>query len=392
MPTEQNNTYPQNAEEATLRLQTSLKQQILENGPLSFTEFMSQALYHPHWGYYTRGSQNVGKSGDFYTSVSIGSCFGLILAHRIHQHWQNLGKNEQTQPFHLIEMGANNGQLAKDILDTLATQFPALYACTSYHIPEHLENIQHTQQQTLAAHQAKIHHHRSLAEIQIPNSIGILLSNELIDAFPVHLIQRDQGVWKQRLVDVSEDQLSFTLDANLSPELENFTSTLAPDLADGYQTEYRPGLESHAQDVSRALTKSLTITIDYGHTHSSYYTPARRTGTLRCYHQHRADEAPLESPGLKDITAHVEFTQLAAAYRQHGHSITQFSLQSRYLIHHARQWLLSLESAPDANTPKMIRQFQSLTHPTTMGHQFMVLETSNFLPENPEILDTLELH
>jgi len=119
-----------------------------------------------------------------------------------------------------------------------------------------------------------------------------------------------------------------------------------------------------------------TITIDYGHTHSSYYAASRKTGTLRCYHQHQADEEPLILPGLKDITAHVDFTQLGKTYLQHGHQLTHFSSQSHYLTTQAKNWLLSLEENLCPENFKLIRQFQTLTHPTTMGHQFYVLETS----------------
>jgi len=114
MSTELQYSYPQISQEATLRLHSQIKDSILQNGPMSFTTYMDLALYHPELGYYTRGAQNVGKAGDFFTSVSVGSCFGIILSQRIAKEWAQQNKPSS---FHIIEQGANNAQLAKDILD-----------------------------------------------------------------------------------------------------------------------------------------------------------------------------------------------------------------------------------------------------------------------------------
>ncbi len=388
MPTDQNNTYPQIAQDATLRLESFLFQRIREHGDISFAEYMQHALYHPTWGYYTRGDQNVGKAGDFFTSVSVGSCFGTILAHRIHQLWLETGSPET---YHLIEMGANNGQLAVDILATIQQTFPDLYAILHYHIIEHLASVREIQSQTLSDHREKISLHSSPGEIS--EQQGIIISNELIDAFPVHLLQLENGKWHERKVTITDEKLTFTLHEKLTPELESFTKTLPPasNFPDGYQTESRPSLSAHIAKFSEMLESLHTITIDYGHTHSSYYAASRSTGTLRCYHQHQADEDPLLLPGLKDITAHVDFTQLGKTYLQHGHQLTHFSSQSHYLTTHAKNWLLSLEENLSPENFKLIRQFQTLTHPTTMGHQFHVLETSNKEENSDDTLEKLEI-
>jgi SAM-dependent MidA family methyltransferase len=388
MLTDQNHTYPQIAQDATLGLESFLTQQIRYQGDISFAEFMQHALYHPTWGYYTRGDQNVGKAGDFFTSVSVGSCFGTILAHRIHQLWLETGS---PQNYHLIEMGANNGQLALDILNTIQQTFPDLYDSLTYRIIEHLPSVREIQTQTLHSHKEKISLHISPSEITEQH--GIILSNELIDAFPIHLLQLEKGTWHQRNVTITDDKLAFTLSKKLTPDIDQFTKTLPPVsyLPDGYQTEFRPDLDTHIAELSKMLEHFHTITIDYGHTHSSYYTASRNTGTLRCYHQHQADENPLILPGLKDITTHIDFTQLGKTSLQHGHHLTHFSSQSHYLTSHAKAWLLSLEENLTPENFKLIRQFQTLTHPTTMGHQFHVLETSSQGNHCPDTLEKLEI-
>jgi len=360
------------AHEATLRLETFLFQEIRENSAISFFDFMHHSLYHPQYGYYTRGDQNIGRSGDFYTSVSVGKCFGIILAHRIHKLW-----TEDNSPgsFHLIEIAANNGQLACDILDTIEQTFPALYQCLEYHIIEHLETVKITQLQYLTKHKSKISQHGSPTEIS--ERQGIIISNELIDAFPVHLLEFTNKQWHERLITLDEKKFAFQLSEKLTPEIEAFTRTLPTNLPNGYQTEFRPALSQHIKTTSEMLESFHTITIDYGHSHSSYYAASRSTGTLRCYHDHKADETPLEKPGLKDITAHVDFTQLAKAHLLHNHQINNFSSQAHYLTTHGKDWLLQLEENLTSESFKLIRQFQTLTHPASMGHQFHVLETSS---------------
>ncbi len=387
MPTDQQHTYPQNAHDATLGLESFLHQRISEVGDISFAEYMHHALYHPEWGYYTKGHENVGKAGDFFTSVSVGSCFGTILAHRIHKLWLGIGSPKN---YHLIEMGANNGQLALDILDALQQTFPHIYTNIRYHIIEHLDSVRDIQAQTLSAHREKISLHTNSKEVS--EKQGLILSNELIDAFPVHLLQLDNGIWHERNVTITNEKLDFTLCKKLTPEVAEFTrnlplTSLTKDLPDGYQTEYRPGLDDYITKLGGMLDNFHTITIDYGHTHSSYYAASRSTGTLRCYHQHQADEEPLLLPGQKDITAHVDLTQLAKTYLQLGHKLIHFSSQSHYLTTHAKEWLLSLEENLSPENFKLIRQFQTLTHPTSMGHQFHVLETYT---EGASCADTLE--
>ena len=390
MPTKFPQSYPQIAQEATLRLHSEVKDYIHQNGSMSFHTYMELVLYHPEYGYYTRGHENVGKKGDFFTSVSIGACFGIIIAQRITKEWINQGK---PMLFHIIELGANTGQLANDILNALRKNSPEVYNSTQYHIIEHLESIQSIQKSTLSDHTNQIHHHKSLANNSPIGENGTIISNELIDAFPVQLLEFNNNQWHERTITLSnENELDFThspLSSELKHEILPITESL-PTPPENYQTEYRRGLSDLALALKTALTKSLIITIDYGHTRSSYYTPSRKTGTLRCYHQHQADENPLLLPGLKDITAHVDFTQLGNAFRNANLYLTQFSSQSHYLTTHGTDWLTSMEKSGSIDF-KLIRQFQTLTHPTTMGHQFHILEAHTHCQENPDTLEKLEI-
>ena len=69
-----------------------IQEEITREGPISFARFMELALYAPGLGYYER-QREIGRRGDFYTSVSVGSLFGELLAFQFAQ-W--LGESELT--------------------------------------------------------------------------------------------------------------------------------------------------------------------------------------------------------------------------------------------------------------------------------------------------------
>ncbi len=370
-------SYPRSPAKATLALQEMIHDEIQQNGSIAFPYFMELALYHSEWGYYTKGSSNVGKDGDFFTSVSVGSAFGAILAHRIHQEWQ---RQQKPNSFHIIEMGANDGQLAKDILDTIQITFPELYQSCLFHIVEPLHQLRANQEKTTANHSTNIIHHHTLSELQSLN--GVFLSNELIDAFPVHLIEYTTTGWKEKKIThqagATPNSFTWKHEKLSTTELQNFTQSLPLNYPLGYTTEYRPNIRQFAHQISQALTTGITLTIDYGYTRANFYHPSRTTGTLRTYKNHQAGEDPLSHIGEQDITAHVDFTQLAQAYSAAGFHMLDFSQQARYLTKHGSVWLLHLEENPNSKTASHIRQFQTLIHPSMLGSRFFVLETSTY--------------
>ena len=380
------NTYPATADRATLSLASILQSEIEKNGSMAFDQWMEQCLYHPEFGYYTNGDKRVGREGDFYTSISVGSCFGMILAHRIITY-----ANEQRNlsSLSIVETGANTGQLACDILDTLSTEAPDLYSKLSYVICEPLDSMRSTQLQTLNQHTAKLTHLAQISDTSPPLPHAILLSNELIDAFPVKLITKIDGVWLEKLVTSSDSGFDFENASIESAELTQFIRTLPEELPDGYLTEFRPCLSKFATTCSESIEQGLIITIDYGHIDKDFYSLERVTGSLRTFYQHTAGEDPLENIGVQDITAHVDFTQLAKCFQTVNLAPTYFDTQSRYLTHHAHSWFKCIEESGEAPPSKLIRQFQTLTHPAMMGRQFHVLECMKNAEQNPAVLTKL---
>ncbi|MBT8037337.1 MAG: SAM-dependent methyltransferase [Verrucomicrobiae bacterium] len=347
-----------------------IRRRLTEHGPITFRQWMEVALYDPTYGYYAADIKRVGMGGDFITSISIGRCFGLLLARRLAGFWKECGKPDT---FHIIEPGAHDGSLCADILDEARAFCPEFYQAAHYHLIETTPALRRAQEKKLGnSLSGKYTTHTALSDIH--GLHGAVLSNELIDAFPVDLIRFEHGQWWQLLVEETQEGPQWLPTQCQAPELRGFCQSLGTSFPEGYTTEYNPGITRFTQEASAALAKGLFITIDYGYHADDYYHPDRCTGTLQTYHKHQKSDNPLERPGEIDITCHVDFTRLTTAAESAGFESPTLSPQASYLTQHARPWLLSLETSPTDETPALLRQFQTLTHPAMLGTKFSVLE------------------
>lgn len=321
------------------------------------------ALYHPELGYYAKGPAQVGRSGDFYTSVSVGPLFGRLLARRFLSWWEDAGSPER---WRVIECGAHDGSLAADILGELSALSPRASAGLEYAIPEPLPALREAQREKLAAFRNVRFPEKAgcLAADPLP---GIAFGNEVLDALPFHTIIRSGGAWHERLVglpDAGENGFRW-MDGGAWPGGPD------GDFPEGYTTEVRTCHAAFLQPLLSSLSHGLLIWPDYGYSHADYYHPDRTTGTLRTFSRHRAAEDPLAAPGQIDITAHVDFTAVAEAATALGCRPAAFRNQGSWLTRIARPWLESMEGRPDMT---LLRQFQTLTHPGHLGSRFHILE------------------
>jgi SAM-dependent MidA family methyltransferase len=353
-----------------------LKAQICEliqkNGPIPFRQYMELALFDPDHGYYTSESKTVGKEGDFITSVSVGHCFGLILARRLIQFWED---SNRPACFSIIEPGAHNGSLCADILQEIKTQSPVFYDTVHYHLVETSNHIQSEQSALLSAdYHGKFTAHTSLDDVRADH--GVIISNELIDAFPVELIKFKDEEWWQMYVSECNGELKFTEQKTQDNEITDFCQSLGNSFPDDYLTEYSPSVRSFAHEASAALQSGLIITIDYGYQAEEYYHPSRMCGSLQTYYQHQKSDNPLDNPGELDITCHINFSHLTEELSAQGFTRPSLLKQASYLTLHARGWLGEIEARFDEleQAPALLRQFQTLTHPAMLGTKFMVLE------------------
>jgi SAM-dependent MidA family methyltransferase len=361
--------YPIDEPPATSSLSALIKSQIERNGPLSFTDFMATALYEPTLGYYARGTRQVGRGGDFFTSVSVGPLFGELLARRFIKEWESLGSPGK---WRIIECGAHDGTLAADVLRTLQKLAPQAFAAIEYCIPEPLPRLQSSQREALVEFSESLRFIRDCAELVAEELPGIAFGNELLDALPFHVVEYCGGDWWEcRVATATSGELIWENHPVTDVLLRQALKQLGEDFPEGYRTEIRTNYQDFLTPLTRCLSSGLLLWLDYGFARPEYYHPGRSAGTLRTFSSHKAGEDPFDRPGEIDITAHVDFTAVAEMAILLGAQPAHFSSQGSWLTDQARGWLLAQEGSPDLPG---LRQFQTLTHPAHLGGSFHALE------------------
>jgi SAM-dependent MidA family methyltransferase len=340
-------------------------------GAIPFARFMELALYAPGLGYYERGRQAVGKRGDFYTSVSVGPLFGELVAFQFANWLAGLDG-----PVQIAEAGAHDGKLAADILPWLKRFQPALFDRLEYVIAEPSPARREWQATRLASVAGKVRWTDGFA----PDSLrGIIFTNELIDAMPVHRLGWDAAkrAWFEWGVAAAADGFAWCRREHppapdLLALLPGLPAELQAVLPDGFSTEVSPAATAWWRHAAAALSEGWLVTADYGLLADEFFLPQRSAGTLRGYYQHRFADDLLARPGEQDLTAQVNFSALRQAGENAGLHTEAFVSQ--------RQWLTQIMGRtgqhPGDFAPwdsARVRQFQTLTHPEHLGRAFSVL-------------------
>jgi len=307
-------------------LAEELRERIAAGGPLPFAEFMAACLYHPQHGYYMTPRERIGKSGDFFTSSSVHALFGRLVARQLAQMADLLGADT----FQVVEQGAGEGHLALDILDALAAAAPELYARLTYVLIEVSPDSRARQARMLAAHAARVAWCHA-DEWRIES--GCFLSNELVDAFPVHVVEKHAGELREVfVVNAANGGFAEELHPPSTPALAEHCRWLGVAPAEGNRAEVNLAAPDWMREVAGRIARGFVITIDYGYPAAELYALHRREGTLLCYRQHQADDDPYSAVGEKDITTHVDFTALQRAGEEAGLASLWFGEQYRFLL------------------------------------------------------------
>ena len=355
-----------------------LRQEIQSRGPIPFARFMEVALYTPGTGYYERPEEVIGRSGDFFTSVSVGNLFGRLLAFQ----WAQWLKEWPSDPLVLVEAGAHRGHFAKDVLTWFSEHEPALLERLEYWIVEPSSTRRTQQQELLRRFFPRVRWCASLVDLPGAGVTGIIFSNELLDAMPVRRFGWDRAGarWFEWGVGIREDAFIWERLTVLPPAAESLfeqgglavPAELRPHLPDQFTMEVCPAAAAWWQEAARALRHGKLLTIDYGLTADEFISPQRADGTVRSYYRHHLSPDLLARPGEQDLTAHVNFSQLQQTGEATGLKTDGCLSQSQFLTGLARQaW-----EAPGgfgAWSTTDARQFQTLTHPEHLGRSFRVL-------------------
>lgn len=296
---------------------------------IPFVSYMDLALYHPDYGYYTTKSSILGPTGDFITSPHLGHDFGELLAIQFAEMWQILG---QPAPFHLVEMGAGQGLIAADVIAYLQQHYGDCYAALDYIIIEKSPALRARQQEYLT--DAKVSW-TSLEELT--PITGCFFSNELVDAFPVHIVEKHNNQLQEVYVTAKDVTLQETLGPLSTEKLTQYfdccgINLLTDAYAEGYRTEVNLAALDWFDTVASHMARGFFLTIDYGHTAQRYYSPVRHKGTLKCYFQHRHHGDPYTNIGQQDLTAHIDFTALQTQGESLGLTTVGYTQQGVFLM------------------------------------------------------------
>ncbi|MDJ0636728.1 MAG: class I SAM-dependent methyltransferase [Xenococcaceae cyanobacterium MO_188.B29] len=279
---------------------------------ITFAEYMNLVLYHPQYGYYSSGIVEIGSTGDFFTSSSLGEDFGQLLASQWWDIWQTMNC---TVPFSIVEMGGGNGRTAYDILKYLQTFYPDFSQVIEYILIEESPELIQVQQETLKSLEEINITWKTWQEIPDDSVVGCFFSNELVDALPVHLVSVKNSKLQEIYLTREEEKIIETYGEISTPKLQDYfdfveIDLLTKDYPEDYRTEVNLAALDWLSTVANKLHKGYIFTIDYGYPASKYYHPQRYEGTLKCYYQHRHHNNPYVNLGYQDITAHVDFTAL----------------------------------------------------------------------------------
>lgn len=366
--------------------------EIHASGPMTFTRFMELALYHPKFGYYTRvtepeenigpnriGQSRIGWDGDYYTSFDVHPILAQTLARQIRQVDERLGSPD---PFTVIEVGPGKGLLARDFLAACDKDSPALFARLRYVLIERSPAMIAEQRLALAPWLAygNVSWLNGLGELAEGGLTGVLLSNELVDAFPVHRIKIVRGEPKELYVADADGRFVERTGPLSTPALARRLARLAAmgiTLPEGYTTEINLEATAWMKEVARVMGRGVVLTIDYGHTAQDLYGPDRARGTLLCYWKQLTSEDPYTRVGLQDMTAHVDFTALADAGDEAGLRVTGFTNQMSFLMSLGVERMLE----PLEPGSKEFQEIVQLLRPDGMGRTFKMLIQHKGMPE-----------
>ncbi len=334
------------------------------SGWISFERYMDLALYAPGLGYYSAGARKLGAAGDFTTAPELSDLFGHTLAQQVAEI---LGEGLTE----ILEVGAGSGALAASLLEELE-RLDALP--TRYLILELSADLRERSRDTLAARVPHLLERVAWLNQLPPSFSGVVLGNEVLDAMPVHLIQKNPGSTDEIGVEFSDGEFRYAH----RPASEVLLQTVATlHLPDNYRSEIGLAAEGFMRSLGACLTKGVAIFIDYGFSSDEYYHPQRNEGTLMCHYRHRANTDPFFLPGLQDITAHVDFSAIAKAATGAGLQLAGFTTQANFLINCGITEILSRMPASDSlRYLPLSNQATRLLSPAEMGDLFKAIAFS----------------
>lgn len=336
----------------------------LANGLIAFSDYVRQALYTPSLGYYQNELQTFGERGDFVTAPEMSRLFAACIANSLKTVFDS---NKQGNS--ILELGAGTGALAAELLIQLANKngLPKRYL-----ILEPSASLQQTQRQYITQMDS------NLCDVvewvsELPKAFkGVIIANEVVDALPFERITCVDQKWVPIGVSYLEGEFSNSLMEPVEPLLlpaELVELMESGQVVEGYTTEYRPQAKAWIKSLANSLDSGAILLVDYGYSAKEFYHPQRASGTMSCFIRHHQHDNPFRFVGLQDITAHVDFTDLAKAAAENELEVRGFTSQAGFLLENGITELAELQSMTltDEQRYQLSQQMQKLLMPGQMG-------------------------
>jgi NADH dehydrogenase [ubiquinone] 1 alpha subcomplex assembly factor 7 len=346
---------------------TPLEERLIDliklKGPITIADYMSDALGHPHEGYYMRASP-IGADGDFTTAPEISQVFGELIGLWLVEAWQAMGSPES---FNLVELGPGRGVLMEDILRAARLR-PGFARAAQVWLLETSGRLRLEQQKRLKTTEVKPLWADDYADISPAPTL--IIANEFFDCLPIRQFERTKSGWRERLVGLDKDgaRLAFTLGATPPPPEFNLPDISESDEGDIFEASFVA--HQFAADICETLNQhgGHALIIDYGHMERGF------GDTLQAVKDH-AYWPPLASPGYADLTAHVDFEALARIALDAGANAHGPVTQGRFLDRLGLTLRVeALCKGQDEKTAKDIRTGAArIAAPNAMGEIFKVM-------------------
>lgn len=361
---------------------------------ITFAQYMATILYEQKYGYYNSGKVSIGSQGDFFTSSSLGKDFGELLAIQFREMWHKLGCPD---PFYLIEMGAGNGELAQDIVNFFSDRDEsALIQALKYIIIEQSPALIKQQQELLKSGTNFDYFNfswQTWSDLPADSIEGCFFSNELVDAFPVHLVTKSKNQLQEVYLTIHENQLTEIVEQISTDQLAWYfdlieVDLLQPQYPEGYRSEVNLNALDWLTTIASKLKRGYVLTVDYGYPADKYYLPSRSRGTLQCYYQHRRHDNPYVNLGYQDLTAHVNFTALKRQGELSNLQTIGFTRQGLFLMALGLGDRLNELSSGKYNISEIFKRrdaLHQLIDPTGLGGFGVLIQGKNLNDEEQSL-------
>lgn len=300
-------------------LEAILRERIRNHGPVTFAAFMETALYHPEHGYYS-GESPVGPGGDFVTAVHHPG-FARCLARQAAGVWTRLGEPD---PFHVVELGAASGRLARDLQRELGDESPELAERARY------VAVEAGRGHRSALEEAGFHAVERLEHLEGPVT-GLVFGNEVLDALPVHVVRWSDGALRERYVTWEEGTgFVWTSGPPSTPRLEEVLEADGITLEEDQEVTVGLAALDLLGETLDHVDAGVALFLDYADEAQALYHPSRGN-TLRSFQDHRVTGDVLADPGARDLTATVDLTALRRRAEAAGAEVA-VTTQGRFLL------------------------------------------------------------